>query len=123
MSRWAAHFLVLGENAYHLHYLEISPTGNLRGVFPLTEEIAETSFLDGLLLALPASSILTEKDIFEQLWSEKISEFSILTSYLLKQGFTVPAPGERLRLFHIRLHPLTTSELCTNDCRCNRHIK
>ena len=61
MSRWAAHFVIVGETIYRMHCLEIASSGDLQEIFPLTEEIAGTSFLDGVLLAVTASSVLTEK--------------------------------------------------------------
>lgn len=123
MSRWAAHFVIVGETIYRMHCLEIASSGNLQGIFPLTEEIAGTSFLDGILLAVTASSVLTEKEISQLLWRNKISEYSMLLSYLQQQSFVAPALGEKIRLFHIQLHPLTASELSTNNSRSNCHIE
>ncbi len=123
MSRWAAHFVIVGETIYRMHCLEIASSGDLQEIFPLTEEIAGTSFLDGVLLAVTASSVLTEKEISQLLWRKKISEYSMLLSYLQQQSFVSPALGEKIRLFHIQLHPLTASELSTNNSRSNRHIE
>lgn len=123
MSRWAAHFVIIGETIYRMHCLEMASSGDLQEIFPLTEEIAGTSFLDGVLLAVTASSVLTEKEISQLLWRKKISEYPMLLSYLQQQSFMAPALGEKIRLFHIQLHPLTASELSTNDSRSNRHIE
>ena len=123
MSRWAAHFVIVGETIYRMHCLEIASSGDLQEIFPLTEEIAGTSFLDGVLLAVTASSVLTEKEISQLLWRKKISEYPMLLSYLQQQSFVAPTLGEKIRLFHIQLHPLTASELSTNDSRSNRHIE
>lgn len=123
MSRWAAHFVIVGETIYRMHCLEIASSGDLQEIFPLTEEIAGTSFLDGVLLAVTASSVLTEKEISQLLWRKKISEYPMLLSYLQQQSFVAPTLGEKIRLFHIQLHPLTASELSTNNSRSNRHIE
>lgn len=123
MSRWAAHFVIVGETIYRMHCLEIASSGDLQEIFPLTEEIAGTSFLDGVLLAVTASSVLTEKEISQLLWRKKISEYPMLLSYLRQQSFVAPALGEKIRLFHIQLHPLTASELSTNNSRSNCHIE
>ncbi len=123
MSRWAAHFVIVGETIYRMHCLEMASSGDLQEIFPLTEEIAGTSFLDGVLLAVTASSVLTEKEISQLLWRKKISEYSMLLSYLQQQSFVSPALGEKIRLFHIQLHPLTASELSTNNSRSNCHIE
>lgn len=123
MSRWAAHFVIVGETIYRMHCLEMASSGDLQEIFPLTEEIAGTSFLDGVLLAVTASSVLTEKEISQLLWRKKISEYPMLLSYLQQQSFVAPALGEKIRLFHIQLHPLTASELSTNNSRSNRHIE
>lgn len=123
MSRWAAHFVIVGETIYRMHGLEMASSGDLQEIFPLTEEIAGTSFLDGVLLAVTASSVLTEKEISQLLWRKKISEYPMLLSYLQQQSFVAPALGEKIRLFHIQLHPLTASELSTNNSRSNCHIE
>lgn len=123
MSRWAAHFVIVGETIYRMHCLEMASSGDLQEIFPLTEEIAGTSFLDGVLLAVTASSVLTEKEISQLLWRKKISEYPMLLSYLQQQSFVAPTLGEKIRLFHIQLHPLTASELSTNNSRSNRHIE
>lgn len=123
MSRWAAHFVIVGETIYRMHCLEMASSGDLQEIFPLTEEIAGTSFLDGVLLAVTASSVLTEKEISQLLWRKKISEYPMLLSYLQQQSFMAPALGEKIRLFHIQLHPLTASELSTNNSRSNCHIE
>ncbi len=123
MSRWAAHFVIVGETIYRMHCLEIASSGDLQEIFPLTEEIAGTSFLDGVLLAVTASSVLTEKEISQLLWRKKISEYPMLLSYLQQQSFVAPTLGEKIRLFHIQLHPLTASELSTNNSRSNCHIE
>lgn len=123
MSRWAAHFVIVGETIYHMHCLEMASSGDLQEIFPLTEEIAGTSFLDGVLLAVTASSVLTEKEISQLLWRKKISEYPMLLSYLQQQSFVAPTLGEKIRLFHIQLHPLTASELSTNNSRSNCHIE
>ena len=123
MSRWAAHFVIVGETIYRMHCLEIASSGDLQEIFPLTEEIAGTSFLDGVLLAVTASSVLTEKEISQLLWRKKISEYPMLLSYLQQQSFVAPTLGEKIRLFHIQLHPLTASELSTNNIRSNCHIE
>lgn len=123
MSRWAAHFVIVGETIYRMNCLEMASSGDLQEIFPLTEEIAGTSFLDGVLLAVTASSVLTEKEISQLLWRKKISEYPMLLSYLQQQSFVAPTLGEKIRLFHIQLHPLTASELSTNNSRSNRHIE
>ncbi len=123
MSRWAAHFVIVGETIYRMHCLEMASSGDLQEIFPLTEEIAGTSFLDGVLLAVTVSSVLTEKEISQLLWRKKISEYPMLLSYLQQQSFVAPALGEKIRLFHIQLHPLTASELSTNNSRSNCHIE
>ena len=123
MSRWAAHFVIVGETIYRMHCLEMASSGDLQEIFPLTEEIAGTSFLDGVLLAVTASSVLTEKEISQLLWRKKISEYPMLLSYLQQQSFVAPTLGEKIRLFHIQFHPLTASELSTNNSRSNCHIE
>lgn len=122
MLRWAAHFLVLGAKAHRMYCLELDAERNLRQSFPLTEEIAGTSFVEGILLVVPALSAYTQEGIHRQLLTECFPDYPSLAAYLAKKAFPTPGIGEKVRLFQIRLHPLSTSELCTDHSGSNRHI-
>lgn len=51
MRRLASHYIWY-KQVYRLHYIEVDDDGGFVGVFPLKEEIAGTSFHDGVLVPL-----------------------------------------------------------------------
>ena len=107
MSRWATHFLLLGTKAYKMHCLELDAAGNLQRYFPLTEEIAGTSFVAGILW----------------LSSKQFPDYSSLITFFAGKALHTPGLGEKARLFQIRLHPLSASELSTDYSGSNCHIQ
>ena len=80
MSRWATHFLLLGTKAYKMHCLELDAAGNLQRYFPLTEEIAGTSFVEGILLAVPALLAPTQEEFRH--WLLSYSRFGRKSSFI-----------------------------------------
>lgn len=54
MRRIAAHYIWCGR-VYRMHYIELDDNGLLRGIYPLEEEIAGTSFYDGVLVPVLSS--------------------------------------------------------------------
>lgn len=50
--RLAAHYICL-DRVYRMHYLVLDRDHRLRGIFPLTEELAATAFYSGILWVLP----------------------------------------------------------------------
>lgn len=122
MSRWATHFLLLGTKAYKMYCLELDAAGNLQQYFPLTEEIAGTSFVEGILWAVPASLAPTQEEIRHWL-SSKFPDYSSLITFFAGKALHTPGLGEKVRLFQIRLHPLSASELSTDYSSGNCHIQ
>lgn len=123
MSRWATHFLLLGTKVYKMYCLEVDTSGNLQQYFPLTEEIAGTSFIEGILLAVPASLAPTQEEIHHWLSSKQFPDYSSLITFFTGKAFHTPGLGEKVRLFQIRLHPLLASELSTDHCGSYCHIQ
>ena len=123
MSRWATHFLLLGTKAYKMHCLELDAAGNLQRYFPLTEEIAGTSFVEGILLTVPALLAPTQEEIRHWLSSKQFPDYSSLITFFTEKDLYTPGLGEKVRLFQIRLHPLSASELSTDYSGSNCHIQ
>ena len=113
MSRWATHFLLLGTKAYKMYCLELDAAGNLQQYFHLTEEI---------LLAVPALLAPTQEEIRHWL-SSKFPDYSSLITFFTEKALYTPGLGEKVRLFQIRLHPLSASELSTDYSSGNCHIQ
>lgn len=89
MSRWATHFLLLGTKAYKMYCLELDAAGNLQQYFPLTEEIAGTSFVEGILLAVPALLAPTQEEIRHWL-SSKFPDYSSLITFSQRKPCILP---------------------------------
>lgn len=123
MSRWAAHFLVLGTKAYRMYCLELDAEGKVRHYFPLTEEIAGTTFVEGILVAVPASPTFAQEEIRRLLPSGHLPDYPSLAAHFAGNLFPVPDIGEKVRLFQIRLHPLSASELRTDHRGSDSHIQ
>ncbi|GHT77445.1 hypothetical protein AGMMS50262_18470 [Bacteroidia bacterium] len=61
MKRFAAHYVFLPpDNLYKLHCVELDDGNRLQDIFPLTEEIASTTFYNGTLLVLKAKDDFSE---------------------------------------------------------------
>lgn len=123
MSRWATHFLLLGTKTYKMHCLELDAAGNLQRYFPLTEEIAGTSFVEGILWAVPALLAPTQEEFRHWLSSKQFPDYSSLITFFTEKALYTPELGEKVRLFQIRLHPLSASELSTDYSGSNCHIQ
>lgn len=53
--RFAAHFVWFAGRVYPMSYVEMDEKGSFLGLYPLAEEIAQTRFLNGVLVLLPES--------------------------------------------------------------------
>lgn len=91
-----------------MHYIEVGEDGSLSGIYPLTEEIAGTSFYDGVLIPLPVS-VDTERRSLPDCWRE-------LTGQLTE--------GVQIKLVRLTGLSATAAKLGTNngggDCYIER---
>lgn len=91
MSRWATHFLLLGTKAYKMYCLELDAAGNLQRYFPLTEEIAGTSFVEGILWAVPALLAPTQEEFRHWLSSKQFPDYSSLITFSQRKPCILPS--------------------------------
>ena len=68
MKRIAAHRICFSPEAiYNTSYVELSPDGELLGVYPLIEEIAGTVFVNGIVLMAPVTSAASAGEVTAQI--------------------------------------------------------
>ena len=58
-QRHAAHYILHKEQLYKMHYAEFAADGSLRGIYPFEQEIAGTTFRDGLIVLESAAKFST----------------------------------------------------------------
>lgn len=107
MRRFSAHFIWLGRQVYPMHYLELDDLGRFVGVHPLSEEIAHTSFFNGVLIPLP-ESLANEADHWIRQWQQ-------IPEKLIKE--------EPLRLYNLENVDLPAAKLGTDNSGRYRYIQ
>ena len=90
-----------------MHYLELDDSGRFVGVHPLSEEIAHTSFFNGVLIPLP-ESLANEADHWIRQWQQ-------IPERLLKD--------EPLRLYNLENVNLPAAKLGTDNSGRYRYVQ
>lgn len=125
MRRVAAHYIYCGR-MYRMHYLEVDDASRLQGIHPLTEEIAGTSFYNGILIPLPVVEEYACREAFlfslEQppAFGRKECVFEALAASRVTDGIH---PGMPVRLFLLNGLSLAASELGTDNRSGNGYIQ
>ena len=84
MKRFAAHHVFLSpDNIFKLHCVELDDDNRFQNIFPLTKEIASTSFYNGTLL------LIRQAD-----YSENLIRSTSITDLIKSQHFTEIQKGE-----------------------------
>ena len=65
----------------------------------------------------------TQEEIRHWLSSKQFPDYSSLITFFTEKALYTPELGEKVRLFQIRLHPLSASELSTDYSGSNCHIQ
>jgi len=60
MKRYAAHRIEYNQQTYNLCYAELTDEGFLTGIYPFTEELADTTFFNGTLRLVSTSELRTD---------------------------------------------------------------
>ncbi|MCC8172479.1 MAG: hypothetical protein LIP00_12010 [Parabacteroides sp.] len=99
--RFAAHFIYYN-GLFRMHCLELDAEGCVRSVFPLHEEIAGTSFYNGIIVAAPVT--VTLPDLLRYIREEWPAGLPVsgLTGWLgtaQAAAFLQVPPGEPVALF------------------------
>lgn len=129
MRRIAAHYIYCGR-VYRMHYLELDEENRLRGIYPLTEEIAGTAFYDGILVPLPFPLLGNEKGASGETFlfsfqgtpafPRKEAIFEALAERRVAEEIE---PGVRVRVFLINGISLAASELGADNGGGNGHVQ
>ncbi len=106
MRRLAAHY-VWYTDVLSLHYIELTDDGMLAGVFPLTEELAGTTFYDGVLIPLLAGSRPQPSVLLEE-WRRLTGEVSA---------------GSRVDVYRLSGLSAAAAKLGTGDGGSHCHIE
>lgn len=107
IKRYASHYVWCGE-VCRLHYVELTDTNQWIGCFPLTHELASTTFLDGVLVPLPEAIEPQSVAHLCQYWWD-------WTSQLL--------PGDPVRLYLLQGLSPSSAKLGTDDGGGDGHIQ
>ena len=84
MKRFAAHHVFLSpDNIFKLHCVELDDDNRLQNLFPLTKEIASTSFYNGTLL------LIRPED-----YSENLLQNTSILDFLSNQHLTKVQKGD-----------------------------
>lgn len=129
MRRIAAHYIYCGR-VYRMHYLELDEENRLRGIYPLTEEIAGTEFYDGILVPLPFPLLDNEKVassetfLFSFLGNPSFARKETVFEALAERRVAKEVePGARVRVFLISGISMATSELGADNGGGNGHVQ
>lgn len=125
MRRIAAHYIYCGR-VYRMHYLELDEESRLRGIYPLTEEIAGTAFYDGILVPVAENERRLSGEAFlfslegSPFLSRKESVFGALAQNGVTDGIE---PGLLVSVFLIHGISLAASELGADNGGGNGHVQ
>ena len=125
MRRFSAHYIVFPvRNIHKLHYIELDDQAHLKSINPLTNEIANTLFYNGVLLIANATDIFSSKELgitmeifFEQFPEATLSEFM---EYL---QLSEVKEGSLVAVYHLDGIDLLSAKLRANNSGSNCHIQ
>ena len=125
MKRLSAHYIAFPVQKIHkLHYIELDDQMQLKSINPLTNEIAGTSFYNGVLLVVNAASFPPHKE-FNSIWESFCTQFpeaafSEFMEYLQLEEIT---EGDRVTIYHLDGIDLLSPKLRANNSCGNCHIQ
>lgn len=100
-DRFASHYIYYNGKISLLHYVEIDDSDCMRGVYPLTEEIAGTIFCNGFIIVVP-QSIAKEKLKTSWCVLQDVYSYTALGAILMKEKFFLfTSPVEQVTLYHL----------------------
>lgn len=118
--RFASHFIYYN-GFYRMHYVELDENNQVRGIYPLKEEIAETVFYNGIIIIV--RDIINLPDLLRRLEEIQKDKPEVDFRMLLKAAnFIVPA-SEPVALFHFDCAPFSSPKFGTYNSSGNCHIK
>jgi hypothetical protein len=115
MKRFAAHYLFTPpDKTFLMHYVELDNANRITGIFPLTNEIANTTFFNGILLLFnrkifPVEFLRTLKNNSKQ--APSLSIFQLLKN----KNFPAVDINRAVFLYILEGIDLPTLRLNTND--------
>ena len=123
IKHWAAHYIYAGR-IYPMSFVSFDSEGNCIGIHPLKEEIAATSFLNGVLMLLPKDKVTEWYGILDTCLQARLPlSYPELLSILQNQLPYTFQQGSNYMLIHLQLNPFTATELRTDNSGSNCYIK
>ncbi|MCD8193653.1 MAG: hypothetical protein LUD74_03725 [Tannerellaceae bacterium] len=110
MRRVASHY-IYWNRLHRMHVLELTGTGTITALFPLTAEIAGTEFYDGLLFPFPQDAGEATPGLF---FTDRARWRTLVDSI---------TPQTPVYLYRVSGSTLPPAELCANNCCCDGHIE
>lgn len=111
----AANYIYAG-SIFHLSYVVIDSCNRIVSVNPLEGEVANTVFVNGVLLLLPQDSVPRLEKMLPGIKQNPPIDYHELLA-LLQEKLPVKCQGSaEYRLWNLRLVPFTAAELRTDDC-------
>jgi len=125
MRRFSAHYIAFSvQNIRKLHYIELYDQMQLKNISPLTNEIAYTSFYNGVLLVVNTTIFSSSQELnaicenfLKQSPSATLSEF---IEHLQLEEIT---EGDLVAIYHLDGIDLLSTKLRANNSCSNCHIQ
>lgn len=125
MKRFASHYILFeNQKIFRQHVIELDDQGCISGIFPLTEEIAATSFFNGILFPVSQDRNLQPEDIRKHL-SQHLQSGDINSIYecLSQSGIICSSIEKPVVIFHLDGINLLSPELSTGNGCSNCYIQ
>ena len=125
MRRFSAHYILLPvSNIYKLHYIELDERMLLKSINPLENEVANTSFYNGVLLVANTTTFSSPQEVnaicegFQRQFPEAtLSEF---IAHLQLDEITEDTP---VAIYHLDRIDLLSAKFRTNNSSGNCYIQ
>ncbi len=110
MRRIASHY-IYWNGLHRMHVLELTGTGTVARLFPLTGEIAGTEFYDGLVFPFPQDAGAGTPNLF---FTDR-ARWRIQVDHITEET--------PVHLYHITGSTLPPAELCTDNRCCDGYVE
>jgi|GEM_PF-2385137 len=124
MKRYAAHYIILSpDEIYKQHYIELNHDRVIVEVAPLTEEISDTAFYNGILLPVFSDSVFSRE--FPGIMSDYFLTYpqKNIIDLLKSLSIKVSVGEASVILFQLDCIQLLPSEFGTNNSGSHCHVQ
>ena len=119
MKRYAAHYILLSpDKIFKQHYIELDDNNKIARIAPLTNEIEETSFYNGILF--PSTKEVSTQTLIDL---EIKGDFMLVADTLFNSNIIASEYAEGIFIYHLDGINLFSPELCTSNGCGDCHIQ